>query len=577
MRRFLVSLLTICPLLAATPPHPRLYFPAGAEAPLKQRIKSDKLAGQLHDASMKRADRILTEESVVYEIPDGLRLLKQSRNAINRILHTAYAWRMTGEQKYFDRCVKELDTACALPDWNPKHFLDVGEMATAVAIGYDWLYPKLTTEQRKRYEEALATKAIDPVKTNAKAWWIKPTNNWTQVCNAGLMIAADALRDVRPDLAGPTLESTRKLIKECEIFYKPDGAYPEGPSYWHYGTSYHVLAMALEERDAPRKLDPIWQKTGRFLIHATGPCGMTFNFADAPPGQAETSPAQTWLATRTGDALAISSTRELLTRRYSEKKTPNDRFLPLTLLWLPQEKKAPQPELQAVFHGEQELAFFRTSWDKDALWLGIKGGTAAASHGQMDAGSFVLDWAGSRWIHDLGPDDYNLPAYFGNKRFTYFRMQNLSHNTIAIGDALQNAKAEPCTMTDLGTQGSSATTTIDLTHAYLDQCTKATRSVTFDKSKRSIQLTDRVTSPKGNVSWRAVTDAKISISGNVATLEKDDHKLVFTSADKSLTWKTNAATPPTDKEKPNTGFQILSLEAPKAAETTLQIRIDASK
>lgn len=574
MRHLFALLLCLCPLLhAAEPPHPRLFFPASAVPALQQRIQADPLAGQLHAAALRRAERILNEPTVTYEIPDGVRLLQQSRNAIDRILHTAYAWRMTGEQKYFDRCVKELDAACALPDWNPKHFLDVGEMATAVAIGYDWLYPQLSPEQRSRYEQALIVKAIDDSNAVPKAWWRKPKNNWAQVCGAGLMLTADALREVRPDLTAPILEQSRKLIHDCEVFYQPAGAYPEGPGYWHYGTSYHVLAMALMERDAPLVLDSVWQKTSRFLIHATGPSGITFNFADSHPGRAETSPAQTWLANRSDDALSIAAVRKLLGKRYADKKPPSDRFLPLTLLWLPAEKRAATPELQATFNGEQTLAFFRSSWNDDALWLGIKGGTPAVSHGQMDVGSFVLDWAGTRWIHDLGTDDYNLPGFFEAKRFTYFRNQNLSHNTLAIGGQLQDPKAKPCPLTPLHVDGSTASVTIDLTPAYTGQCKEAKRLVSFDRDKNAVTLTDHIVEPNGALSWRVVTDAKITLTGAKAVLEKQGRQLALTCSDPSLTWHIMPATPPTDKEKPNTGFQMLSIEAPAEPAITLQVHI----
>jgi Arc/MetJ-type ribon-helix-helix transcriptional regulator len=54
---------------------------------------------------------------------------------------------------------------------------------------------------------------------------------------------------------------------------------------------------------------------------------------------------------------------------------------------------------------EQAMAFFRSSQNPVAAWLAIKRGTAAASHGHMDAGSFVYDSQGIRWFHDLGIDD----------------------------------------------------------------------------------------------------------------------------------------------------------------------------
>jgi len=544
MRVLLVFILSLGFLAAAAPAHPRLFLPPDAVAPLKQRNAADPLAKQLDACAISQADACLTERKVRYEIADGKRLLPESRRAVRCVLLCAYAWRMTGEARYFERCVGELDAACAFKDWHPSHFLDVAEMATAVAIGYDWLYPKLSPDQRQRYEAALITNGLAAVADRKDNWWQGATNNWSQVCSGGMMLAADAVCDVDPDLAKSTLAHCRHLTHSCERFYQPEGAYPEGPAYWHFGTTYHVLAMALMERDEPLKLDPIWKMTGNFLLHATGPSGMPFNYADANPGQAECSPAQTWLAARTGDPLAITAVRALLTRRYggSAKHPPNDRFLPLTLLWLPAAAPAAATALHASFQGEQSLAFFRSDWSANALWLGIKGGTPAASHGHMDCGSFVLDWAGSRWFHDLGSDDYNLPAYFGNKRFSYFRLQNLSHNTLVIGGKLQTPKAKPCPLTPIQTAGSIASTTIDLTDAYRGQCGQASRKVEFNSQPPQLTLTDHVLAPVGALRWQAIVDAKVTLAGAVATLEKDGHRLILTCA--SPTWYGKSPPPP---------------------------------
>jgi hypothetical protein len=44
---------------------------------------------------------------------------------------------MGGGEKFRLRTIAELEAACALKDWNPSHFLDTAEMASAVATGYD--------------------------------------------------------------------------------------------------------------------------------------------------------------------------------------------------------------------------------------------------------------------------------------------------------------------------------------------------------------------------------------------------------------------------------------------------------
>ena len=143
-------------------PHPRLLFPRSAETGLKRKLAADPLAARLQAEAMRIADGVLKQRTCIHQIPDGKRLLEESRLALSNILHTAWAWRLSGKEPYRLRAVAELQAACRMNDWNPQHFLDTAEMATAVAIGYDWLYDTLTPAQRLMCERALVEKALKP-------------------------------------------------------------------------------------------------------------------------------------------------------------------------------------------------------------------------------------------------------------------------------------------------------------------------------------------------------------------------------------------------------------------------------
>ena len=143
-------------------PHPRLWFPKGAEAKVQTLIQQDPLAAKLETTIMAEAEIILKARTCRYEIPDGKRLLAESRLAVHNIFYSAWAWRMSGEEKFRVRTIAELEAACAMKDWNTSHFLDTGEMATAVATGYDWLHATLTPAQRSMCEQSLITKALKP-------------------------------------------------------------------------------------------------------------------------------------------------------------------------------------------------------------------------------------------------------------------------------------------------------------------------------------------------------------------------------------------------------------------------------
>jgi hypothetical protein len=258
----------------AEKPHPRLWLPKSAEAELRVKLAKDPLAASLQAIVMTEAGKVLKSRTCRYEIPDGKRLLFESRLALHNILHTAWAWRIGGEEKFRRRAIAELEAACALKDWNPSHFLDTAEMATGVATGYDWLYPTLTPGQRAMCEKAIIEKALKPAKAvyDKGGWWSNPRNNWSQVCGSGIALAAAAIAGNDGGLSENLFDRGLELVESCGKFYAPDGMYPEGPGYWHYGTDYHVMLLAAcQSLDRPFAENPLMNKAGSSIMHLTSP------------------------------------------------------------------------------------------------------------------------------------------------------------------------------------------------------------------------------------------------------------------------------------------------------------------
>ncbi len=558
----------------STKPHPRLWFTKSMEPAVRQRIAEDPLAAKLQAAIMADADSVLKARTCRYEIPDGKRLLAESRLALHNILTSAWAWRMDGDEPYRLRTVAELEAACALKDWNPSHFLDTAEMATAVAIGYDWLYPTLTPAQRKMCETALVEKALKPAKEvyDKHYWWSTAGNNWSQVCGSGIGIAAAAVAEVNPGLAEPLFAKGADLIAACGKFYQPDGMYPEGSGYWRYGSDYHVMflaAAAALDRSGPD--DSILKKGGDAIMHLTSPNGLPFNFADGHASRQSPGAAQCWLARHYQDAPQSHHVRDLFERTLTDEKKPN--VSPLALLWLPAAPTSGMPVNAAVFHGEQAMALFRTGWSNESAFLAIKGGTAAASHGHMDVGSFVYDVRGIRWIEDLGSDNYNMPGYFGKQRWDYYRLQNRSHNTLEINGKLQNFQSAPCPLTRSKIDGNPFEATFDLTDAYAGSAGKVIRSARFDSASGAVRIDDEITAPTGPVVWRAITAAAAEIHGDDVILKIKGHQVTLHKISAGGIWSITEAKPPTAAENQNRGYHAVVLTVPKAEQVTLSVEI----
>jgi hypothetical protein len=154
-------------------------------------------------------------------------------------------------------------------------------------------------------------------------------------------------------------------------------------------------------------------KTGLFRLHASGPSGKLFNFAD---GEEDHSGGYWlfWLAKRYRHP--VDAGIELRGRKVH----------PMDLLWFDADGRDPSDMPTAHRFRAADVVMLRGSWgDPDTTYLGIKAGANdACEHGHYDLGNFVLDANGVRWAMDLGPDDYG--------RSRYYRTSTIGHNTIVI-------------------------------------------------------------------------------------------------------------------------------------------------
>ncbi|MCL2640896.1 MAG: heparinase II/III family protein, partial [Phycisphaerales bacterium] len=500
---------------------------------------------------------------------------------LERTTALAFAYRMTGQKEYADAAIEEMLTVCRFKDWNPSHYLDVAEMATAVSLGYDWLYDVISDKAKIEIREALKkhvfTSALDLYKQNA--WWTTKANNWNEVCNCGLTIAALAVAEDEPEIAKQIVDYAIASIPKGLSVYKPDGAYPEGPMYWAYGSSFTgMMIMALRDvcgSDFGLLKTPGLDVTGDYYMSMVSPTYTCFNYADSGRDSATATPMMYALShfyNRPGYAL-------WLRKFYQHQPFGGGRFAVLQVLWYnpagTEADLADAPKAK-LYRGIQDVVTMRTAWnDPNAWFVGFKGGDNKASHGQLDIGSFVLDYAGVRWASDLGNDDYNLPGYFGGQRFTYYRNNNRSHNTLVIGDKIQNTKAV-CKIIEFKTENGVTTAVCDMTEAYTGQAKSVKRTVSLNDTG-TFTITDELEGVAEPVRWGMVTRADVTISpdGKTATLHHSDKSLdVSLKSDSAKKFKIVSTRPPTEKERQNEGFRMLAAFAePNAGRVTIQVTL----
>lgn len=561
--RLIIALGCASPAVAGTldalrPDHPRLLAVEQDFVRLGKLVKTDPLAKRWYGDLEDQAERMLEEPVATYNLRDGKRLKYESTDVLNRVLVLGLISKLEGGQRFRDRIWADLDAAAAFQDWNPAHFLDVAVMATAFAVAYDWLHDDWSPQQREVLRTALVRHAIKPglVAYGQGAWWTRTTNNWNQVCNGGLILAALAVGDEVPDLSAQLMDRALQALPLSMNRYAPDGGYDEGPGYWAFGTLYNVLAIAALDSSLGTDFGlgnmPGVEATGAFPIHMTGPSGLAFNFGDGKERTPQ-SPTMFYFARRFAQPW------------YATFAAEHNAGGVLDLLWyspaLVAEDAGPIP-LNAVYRVAGSM---RSAWnDPEAWYVGLKAGSITHSHAQCDLGSFILESQGVRWLIDLGADDYNLPGYFDPDvaRWGYYRNRAEGHNTLVI-----NPRAEGPDQSrdaDVAIEAQDELLRTDLSAAYPG---RVTRSITLDLERDQVRVVDELRfDDAADVWWFAHTRATIELTddGQIATLQQDGERLrASLVAPANARFRVMAARPlPTspspEGQNPNDGSTILN-------------------
>lgn len=556
---------------AKLPSHPRLLLLAGQEKDLLKNINSDQALTRIHESVIKNCDAMINIQPLRYK-KIGKRLLDVSREALHRIFYLSYGYRMTGNKLYLQQAERELNAVCSFDNWNPTHFLDVGEMTMAVSIGYDWLYNELSDSTKTLVKKAILNNGINPSFDSKYNGWLKVNNNWNQVCNAGMVYGAMVTYEDHPDLSVQVINRAIQSVDLPMKAYQPDGAYPEGYGYWEYGTSFNVMMISALQtafgKDFGLSEKPGFLKTPGYLENMTGATGMSFNYSDSGTGAAF-NPAMFWFADKLHDPSLLWTEKELLFTR----PVAVTRIMPATLIWGRNMHldKITKPKITMwVGGGANPVALMRTAWgDPNATYLAIKGGSPSVNHAHMDIGTFVMETEGVRWGIDLGAQDYESLESKGvdlwngkqnSQRWQVLRYNNHYHNTLTIDTTFQLVKGY-APIVSYSKKPDHQNAVLDLTSVYSDKVAKAMRGAEI--VGKQVLIRDEVTSLNDTITvrWSMVTKAHIQLGNGMATLTQNNKSLKLSAACnypvQSKTWNTD---PTHFYDAPNPGTAIVGFE-----------------
>ena len=510
-------------------PHPRLLMREGAEP----QVPPESMFARADSVIVAFSDEVLLQPVLTRKMI-GRRLLGTSREALKRIFWLGYTYRTRGGEAYARRGIDEMMAVSAFSDWNPSHFLDVGEMTMAAAIGYDWFYDQMTPRERKTVAKAIIDKGLKPALNEKDAWFYTTEINWNSVCNAGMVYGALAVWEEDPEFCRSMLEKSLESNKLAYNAYA-GGGYPEGYNYWGYGTSFQIMLEAAVEsafderflRDARNDIPPGFYESSEFIRFTSTPAGNCYSFSDSYR-KASGQYMQAWMARRAGDPSLLSPEVRIM-EETGYKRLCEERLFPMFIISLsgfsPIHAISTPTGHYYLCEGTTPIFVYRSGWkSREDDYLGIKGGLTMSSHSHCDQGSFYFESDGVAWATDLGMQDYNSLESAGvdlwdmtqdSERWEVFRIGPFSHNILTVNGHTPKVNHpvafkhtwEPEQPSWDNRQGA----VLDLTELYIEDLDSCKRAVFLRGEDLHILDLVQAGDSACTVRWAMCTEADVSI------------------------------------------------------------------
>jgi len=526
--------------------HPRLIMTQSDFENLKTYVKTVPFMRSAYEGVKASADEILKEPVYPWTISDGKRL---DRIAAGRILPLALTYKITGNKKYFDRLWAEMECISLYPDWNPAHDIDVGDYGRPMALAYDWIYNDLTDEQRRIVRNGLLRCGLHSMMVHVRTTntgFAKAPDNHCTVTGSGLGMIALAIAD-EPKyeaLANEVVNQLVKIVPKYLSTFGPEGVCIEGPSYWAYGHESYALYQAacysaLGTDYGIHEIEGL-SRTGQWLIDTNSASGISFNFGDADEKPIVSS-ALLWFS-------RLYNQPGLAAYRIAKSDVASGGSYDMLFYraGMGEATQSTASPLDAIYSGSMPTGSIRSTWANDyGNSILFKGGSGSViPHADLDAGTFVLDSMGERWIKDLGSDNYELPGMFGGNgddsgRWRWYRKRAEGHNTLVVNPAYtpgrvsdQNAVGKN-PITKLKSFDSAAYAIVDMTNAYTPALTGVKRGYALVNGRNTFIIQDEITnSTPADIYSFYHTGALVELSADKksAVLSQNGKKLKATVA-----------------------------------------------
>ncbi|MGA9364938.1 MAG: heparinase II/III family protein [Bacteroidota bacterium] len=346
----------------------------------------------------------------------------------NEILKRSAFVALVGENKpHADLAKLAIEKVLSFKEWD--YFLEGGtetiglqrapETTISMSFTYDWLFDRLSSDERSAMIDAIAQKGLPPCyrtlygmkyPDRVKGWGFDPTSSykgrvdlsrWPIILNrtnlkmipiAGLTIGSLLLYDSHPE-AQKWLTLARESLKDFASLYGKDGSYLEGISYWGYSTQHFAMSVDVLKRmqdiDAKGLLN--FPGTMRYALQMQMPSRNytddVVNFSDAAP----TTDVSVgfWVAREFRDGIAEHTAELIGTRRN-----------PFALIWHDKSVVPTNPPMESQdVKFDNDWVVSRSGWGIDDTVVAMRGG-GPSNHEHADRNSVIVKAYGERLLHD---------------------------------------------------------------------------------------------------------------------------------------------------------------------------------
>lgn len=437
--------------------------------------------------------------------------------------------------------------------------------------------------KRIRYE--VNRRCFTPYLTRHDHWWLhnsqlRSVNNWTAVCNGGVVGAAIYLEPDPARLAEMIARAARSLDDYLATF-DPDGGSSEGPGYWSYGFGYYTILAHLVEHRTEGRVSFLDEeqipKIARYPLRTVLSPGRYVNFSDCDLHVNLIAPHLAYLSRRLGVPELMQLAAEQPANRREQQLTWGLR----SLFWAPDKQVTGRfvPARHDWFSGMMWMIARYDPQDPDALVLAAKGGHNGEMHNQNDVGNVIVHVKGESVIADIGRGRYTK-AYFGPERYDHLVNSSIGHSVpIPNGQAQRAGREYAAVLLDHSADADQDRLQLELKGAYPPEADLASlrRTVALHRDPPAgwVELVDEVrfASEPGMLESVLTTFGQVDIGAEEATIRGERGALLVAFDPQAVHVRVETEKDVDLAEGPRDVQRLIFSLAEKRQEGTIRLRI----